>query len=303
MPKAIALDALDGAFEDPGSVGSTPKEAEPAKPAKPADQAVSFLETMEFKGPLLFDIETGPLPDGDLRRFFQFDRQKVKGRELLDAEFDPSTVKYGNTKDPTKRAEKLEAAQEAFLSAKTAACRAMDSAEKEQFDAFRDRAALDARTCQVLTVAYMDAATGQKVLDDGDGDERQLLTSFWELVAYCRTKNIRIVGFNSNSFDIPVLARRAMLHRIPLPTFRNGRYLDRIFVDLRDAWGCGEWQPKGDLDSLSTFFGGPPKNGEGADFHRLWNGSDEEHNHAVEYALNDLDMTLAVAIGLQVTAS
>lgn len=232
--------------------------------------APSFIETMQFDGPVIFDIETGPLSDDELRAIYT----------------EPTLEEFAAGCDRRWKPETVEAKYKESLA--------------NGFEEFKSRAALDARTCRVLTIAYMDAATRRKVLDDGDGDEAQLLTTFWELFAYCKVKCISIVGFSSNSFDIPVLARRSMKHRIPLPIFRNGRYLDKILVDLRECWGCGEYQSKGNLDSLSRFFGGPAKNGDGAHFHELWNGTDEEHNRAVEYALNDLDMTLAVARGVQV---
>lgn len=239
-------------------------EAARVKKAEP-----TFIESMKFDGPILFDIETGPLPDEQLRTIY----------------VEPTLEEFAESCDKRWKPDTVEAKWKDSLST--------------GFEKFRDKAALDARTCHVLTIAYMDSLTGAKVLDDGDGSEAELLTTFWEVFAYCKARCIAIMGFNSNSFDIPVLARRSMFHRIPLPIFRNGRYLDKTLVDLREYWGCGEYNVRGDLDSLSRFFGGPAKNGSGADFHRLWNGTDEEHNRAVEYALNDLDMTLAVARGVQ----
>lgn len=276
------------------------KEKEKTMVAEKEIAAERFIDSLEFEGPLIFDIETGPLPDNELEAFFRFDPTKVRGFGLLDAEFDPESVKYGNTIDPEKRAAKLAAAKEKFIADQMEAKQRFEKAEQDAFDEFREKAALDARTCQVLTIAYMDVATGAKVLDDGGDNEYDLLWIFWDVFSACRQHLARIIGFNSNSFDVPVLARRAMQHRIPLPEFRNGRYLDNLFVDLRDVWGCGEFNPRGDLDSLSVFFDGPPKNGEGKDFHQWWNGTEEEHEQAIAYALNDLDMTLAVAKGLQV---
>jgi hypothetical protein len=302
MAKSIdvtAFDAFDGGLlpdDEPAKANDGPAQ----EPAAKVAEELTFIESMDFGGPLIFDIETGPLPDTQLAEMFEFDETKMPGYDLIGAEFDPSTVKYGNLKDETKRSEKLQAAREKFEADKTDAERRFATAEQDAFEAFKDTAALSALTCQVLTVAYLDVPTGRKVLDDGGDNEAELLTTFWELVAYCRTKNVKLVGFNSNTFDVPVLARRAMYHAVPLPMFRQGRYLDKIFIDCREAWGCGEWQPKGSLDDLARFFGGPAKNGSGKDFHKLWHGTPEEHERARRYALNDLDMTLAVAQGVQV---
>jgi len=285
--KRLNTDSLGDLFE------------ERATPTPAPDKSLDLADC-QFKGPVLFDIETGPLPDADLADVFEFDPTKIEGYDLLEAEFDPATVKYGNTKDPLKRQEKLESEREKFAQAKAQAKARFETAEDDAFAAFKASAALDARTCQVLAIGYLDAHTGERAIDDGSGDEAQLLKTFWIVFAYARTKGIPLVGFNITGFDVPVLARRAMKHGIRLPNFRQGRYLDKTFVDLREAWGCGEYNPKGNLDSLSTFFGGPPKNGDGAHFHVLWHGTPEQRQQAIAYLENDLDMTAAVAAGLQV---
>ena len=302
MAKQIDATLFDEAFGESAEVVTEIKPGPVAQPTTVpmTEENLSFIHTLDFKGPVIFDIETGPLPDSELAEMFEFDETKVPGYNLIGAEFDPASVKYGNTKDEAKRAEKLAAAREAFAVERAAAEARFAHAEQDAYDEFVGKAALSATTGRVLTVAYMDVPTGRKVLDYGDHNEAELLTFFWEFVRVLLAKRIPLIGFNSNTFDIPFLCRRAMYHGIPIPTIRRGRYLHDIFVDCRDAWACGEWQPKGNLDDLSKFFGGPAKNGSGADFHKLWHGTPEEQQRAAEYALNDLDMTLAIARGVQV---
>lgn len=304
MAKQIDATLFDEAFGESAEVATeTKQEPEPvvqSSTAPVAKEVMTFMDTLVFKGPIIFDIETGPLPDSELSDMFTFDESKVPDHYLIGAEFDPASVRYGNLKDETKRAEKLQAALEKFKEDKAAAIARAATAEQDAYNEFVSRAALSATTGRVLTIAYMDVPTGRKVLDHADHNEAGLLTFFWEFVQVLLQKRISLIGFNSNTFDIPFLCRRAMYHGIPIPMIRRGRYLHDIFIDLRDAWGCGEWQPRGNLDDLARFFGGPAKNGSGADFHKLWHGTPEERQRAAEYALNDLDMTLAVAKGVQV---
>lgn len=269
--------------------------------AQPTEEAYpDFIGNGQFKGPLVFDIETGPIADEALARLFTFDITKMEGYEFINAEFDPETVKLGNTKDPEKRAAKVREEREKFAKAKQKAIDGTGQAQADAFAKFRDSAALDARTAQVLAIGYMDMATGQQVVDDGDSNEQTLLKTFWDTVQVCQLRHCQLIGFNIAGFDVPMLARRAMLHGIVLPPFRNGRYLDKIFLDLREVWGCGEYSPKGSLDDLSVFFGGPAKNGDGAMFYKLWNGTDADFAQAVAYLKNDLTMTAHVARALQV---
>ncbi len=51
---------------------------------------------------LVFDIETGPVPDEELERLFTYDETAIKGYNLLAKEFDPSEVKHGNRRSPRR---------------------------------------------------------------------------------------------------------------------------------------------------------------------------------------------------------
>jgi len=58
---------------------------------------------MSENKPIIFDIETGPLPEPELRRMLpELDRTKIKGAEILGTLFDPTAVRTGNMTDPAK---------------------------------------------------------------------------------------------------------------------------------------------------------------------------------------------------------
>jgi len=289
-------------FDDEGDQASQqPQQQEESRLANPGNE--SFIQSLNFKGPLVWDIETGPVDDERLRQFFEFDPTTIKDFDLIGTEFDESTVKYGAMKDEAKRAAKRDEARSKFEAARSAAEAAMVTAEDQSFAEFKAEAALDAKTARILAIGYMDLATGGWAIDSGgeSEDEATLLKTFWGVVSLCRTKGIPMIGFNTSIFDLPVCARRSFFHHVrPVPFLQNGRYVDRMFVDLMETWKCGDYRTWVSLDDLAAFFGLTRKNGDGAFFHVLWHGTPEQREQAVAYLQNDLVMTAELAVALQV---
>lgn len=212
---------------------------------------------------IIFDIETGPLPENELT--------------ALLPPFDPAEVKTGNIKDPDKIAAKLA------------------EAEANHRKEFFENAALDPLTGRVLAIGCLWPETGDFTVLDYD-DEVRLLKSFWDV---CRGEMGRIqqmVGFNSNSFDLPFLIRRSWKHRVQVPFgIRRGRYWGEEMIDLRDAWQLGDRQARGSLDAIAKHLGVGAKNGSGAEFAQLWQS---DRAKAIEYLRRDLELTAAVAKAL-----
>lgn len=206
---------------------------------------------------LVFDIETAPLPDCDLKRAF-----------------DGSEIKLGNLKDPEKIKEKL------------------DNAWFE----FKSKAALSASTGYVLCIGYYYTDRDQAVIDDGendDGDTREakILRGFWSMVETCRKNSIEMGGVNIHDFDLPFLVRRSWILGVDVPAgvLGQGRYWHSVFVDLRKVWLCGQ-SPNGvksSFDELAAAFGtgGKPAGINGGDFAELW---ERDRPTAIAYLENDL---------------
>ena len=227
---------------------------------------------------LIYDIETAPLPESELA--------------ALLPPFDPTDVKTGNIKDPDKLAAKIA------------------EAEANHRRDFFDRAALDPLTGRVLAVGLLkltyhsphprplspsDAErekSGEFVVI-GDDDEKKTLDAFWDAVRGEMGRIHLLVGFNSNSFDLPFLIRRSWKHRVPVPHgIRRGRYWSDQCVDLREIWQTGDRMAKGSLDAIAKHLGVGAKNGNGADFAKLWRS---DRAKAVEYLRNDVLLTAKVA--------
>lgn len=236
---------------------------------------------------IVFDIETGPLPrDEVLARSDPFPPFVPMG------EFDPAAVKLGNLKDAAKIKEKIEAKRQEW---EKAAAGAADkyAEEKAAYEAkLVESAALSATTGLVLAVGYR-ADDGPMIDVD---DEVSQLRRFWDVVAGCRKSGDLIAGWNLCGFDLPFLVRRSWQHdiRVPNGIIEKDRYWDRIFCDLMVVWKLGT-HTNCSLDVASKFFGGAGKNGHGADFARLWNGTEQERQQAVDYLANDLEQTWMVA--------
>lgn len=94
----------------------------------------------------VFDIETAP--------------RSIEYIQSVIPEFDPTTVKTGNLKDPDKILQKIDAARENHL------------------DSVLDKAGLHADYSVPVAIGYLDS-TGNMKLDFGS--PKDLVTSFWEI--------------------------------------------------------------------------------------------------------------------------
>ena len=208
----------------------------------------------------VFDIETEAL-----------------GQEEVLASFDEKAVKLGNLKDEGKIKAKREDARNAHLG----------------------RAALSPLTGRILAIGIQDPDGYVGVYSSTPDLEHELCEVFWKTFTDNHEKGCSVVGFNIARFDLPFLYRRSLILGVEIPddVLEKGRWWSPTFIDLMEMWQCGDRQEFISMDKLCTALGvqGKPEDVTGADFARLWHGSNEEHHQAREYLLNDLRMTRAVA--------
>ena len=209
---------------------------------------------------IFFDIETGPLPEGELA--------------ALLPPFDPAEVKTGNLKDPDKIAAKI-----------------AEAAANHRADFFND-AALDPLTGRVVAVGLLHQDSGEFVVI-GHDDEARTLREFWDVCLGDMGRIHQMVGFNTWQFDLPFLFRRSWKHRVPVPLgLRRGRYWAEQLIDLREIWQLGDRQARGSLDAVAKHLGVGAKNGDGHNFAKLWQS---DRAQAVAYLRNDVELTRKVA--------
>lgn len=245
---------------------------------------------------LVFDLETEPVPEERLRELLPtFDESSV---EVVKGEFDPSTVKVGNLKDPAKIAEKVESAKQIHETMRDAGDSIITEARQKHWDDFVSRAALSPITGQILVIGYYATESGKGGIHEGP--ESELIVGFWKKYEECRASHRRLVGHNIAGFDIPFLVRRSWMLDIPVPStvFDKGKWLDSTtLADTMSLWGCGN-RDAIKLGEIAQAFGvGAKTEGvTGADFARLYRGSEEDRAVALKYAANDVEITAKVAV-------
>lgn len=233
----------------------------------------------------VFDLETCPLPIGELKDAIP--------------PFDPDAVKYGNAKDPEKRANILA------------------EAERKHTQNFIDNAALDPRTGRIKVAGFRDVEKGvnrlmiwepsaSKDIPDWCGDVFNDV--FRDYKAFLAAVEMRIaatvfgespmptrgtlIGYCIHDFDLPFLFQAAWMNGIPANVrhYRRGRYWNDNIVDIRETWTFGErYAATGGLDGLCKLLNTKTrKTGDGKNFHLLW---EQDPKAALEYVISDLGAT------------
>lgn len=213
-------------------------------------QSISYDQT-DSSRTIIFDIETGPLPMGELAVML------------------PKFEAPANYKDPAKIA----------------------AYEEEKRQAWIADSALSPLTGRVLAIGWMFAAdTTDAVQIEGNDDEAATLKAFWDILFAHRTMHItKIVGFNSHSFDLPFLIKRSWKYGLSIPPLKDGRWWNDLYtIDLRERWQLGDKTAPGSLDSIAKFFGLEGKKGSGADFATVWA---KDREAAKLYLAHDLRLT------------
>jgi len=106
----------------------------------------------------------------------------------------------------------------------------------------------------------------------GERTEKQLITALCDKIAELRPQ---LVTLNGNSFDLPILRYRAMVHGVSAPGLFLRPYFSRYTehaIDLCDALSSFSAQGKATLHEISRVMGlpGKPKGFDGAEVERYF---------------------------------
>jgi len=234
---------------------------------------------------IILDIETRPRPDL-VERFI-----KPQGQ------FDPDSVKFGNTKDPEKRKALLLQKEQDFA----------DEQSTYMLKA-KSRAALNPLTAEIIVIGLHGDIT-----EFLSGSESNILQSFWATFMNPSFATSRFCFWSgssgSESFDPDMIIRRSWILNVPVPAMAfNGRYLGSRWEDAAQRYLFGKHMEYCGLsraaDELGLFVENPaifPKDKEndrvtGENFHLWFDGKmqdvpetpTEQSLLAMKYLRNDL---------------
>ncbi len=221
--------------------------------------------------PSPFDIETGPRSDDELLS--------------IAGEFNADDVALGNTKDPAKIEEKIEAARLAYP------------------ETLRSRACLDPILGKVMAIGIITPAD-RVVIFDGHANERAALGSFWKLADELHKAGHGFEGWNIFGFDLDFLRIRSMLVKVAVPAWVasvSGNFLSyrRHFTDLMlEVTGSPKKYLK--LHTFCRAIGLEGKTGNGADFWKEWTSPDAALRvKAEQYLVTDLRQTQGAGLHIR----
>lgn len=243
---------------------------------------------------ILIDIETKPKPE--------LVERYIKPFEALD----PSAIKYGNTKDPVLRANKLKEEQEKH-----------GAAEIAHWSNAKDRAALNPLTGEILCIGMLHSGGVIEIIGDDDCGEKVILQRFWDIFLDPNFISEPFVfwsgnGSSTDNFDPDYIIRRSWILGVKVPpsAFNEG-YLGRRFQDAtrryllgkRDGF-CGLTRAADELGLYSQGADIAPKTDtdlvKGENFWQWWEGRIEgqakeaQRDFAEKYLRNDLRTLAAI---------
>lgn len=237
-----------------------------------------------------FDLESEMGDEATIRTLFDpFVKPAPPGA------FDESSVKCGNLGE-VKAKEKIETARIAHQQAVASYASDCDAAEKKYWQEIMERAALKPETGRIVVIGVKSAGGIESFID---GDEPDILSSWWARWEDLSGRGAVFVGANSRDFDLPYLKIRSWINDIPVPPAAWDSYTERwhrSFRDVRREWLSGRRYSdcESSLNHMAKSLGvGEKMPGEiAAHFGKYWR---EDREKAVAYLRRDLDLTLAIA--------
>lgn len=254
-----------------------------------------------MSGIIVWDIETGAQSPDTIKSVLPPWSPDSIGSHP--GEFNPATVKLGNTKDKDKIDAKIAEAAEKHAAAVQAYEQKLATGESTYWQEAMDKAALSAVIGCIVAIGYHGKKRLLHIVNSAI-DERFIINEFWKTYASARQTRRQMVGFRIKPFDLPFIIQRSWILGLDVPpeVFTPTGYLDQTFVDLEERWKCGNRSfglpGHGTLDAIcrAMCIGCKPNDCTGADFAKLIaTGNPEDFAKAQSYLDNDIDMTVALA--------
>jgi hypothetical protein len=250
---------------------------------------------------LVWDIETGPQSDEDLRALFNEDSIKLPKKP---ERFKRSAVKTDHLKDPQKIEDKIEAAKATRAREHREWTTKCKTVKEMAFETFVDNAMSKADTGRIVAVGYRlynpDTRECHQLNEFYD-DEDVLLDHNLALFKAIIGKRGLIVGHNIHGFDVPFLTQRCWIKGMQPPFGLRRGYVDDdgVLVDTMRRWFLGERNKYISLNQLCRIFRIRGKYSE-IDGKYFAKALAETPVQAVRYLTDDMRCTYEVARKLRI---
>lgn len=138
---------------------------------------------------------------------------------------------------------------------------------------------------RILCICVYNVDTKETKCFTGKDEQLILIDFFNDLKLY---DDITLIGFNSESFDLPFIIRRAVVHGLYIPTFRS-KDLRKIVNGFNFSYNRNE---KGKLRDWATVLGIPITTENGSEMFELY--KKEEFGKIRDHCIEDLKVTNAL---------
>lgn len=157
---------------------------------------------------------------------------------------------------------------------------------------------------RILCIGFIDEGRGDGQIRRGcfgwsrrengfRGDERELLTNFWELLRGFRPQQDRIVGHNIFDFDLKFIYKRSIINGVrPTVDLSFARYRAQPIFDTMHEWERWSYRDRISLDRLAHVLGLPSSKTDGVDGSKVFELYEAgAHQEIRDYCLRDVTLT------------
>ncbi|HEV7858770.1 MAG TPA: hypothetical protein VGO91_09100 [Pyrinomonadaceae bacterium] len=165
------------------------------------------------------------------------------------------------------------------------------------------RTALSGDFGRILCIGFTDEAGSGSITrgclgwDDGrkqfNGDEREILIAFWQMLKNFRQHVDRVVGHNLFDFDLKFIYKRSIVHGVkPSVELSFARYRNQPLFDTMCEWERWGYGSRISLDRLAHVLNLPSSKSDGVDgSHVCGLYTSGEHEKIYDYCLRDVELT------------
>ncbi|MGA9997697.1 MAG: ribonuclease H-like domain-containing protein [Pyrinomonadaceae bacterium] len=126
-----------------------------------------------------------------------------------------------------------------------------------------------------------------------NGDERQILNGFWQMMRRFRPNVDRVIGHNLFDFDLKFIYKRSVVHGVkPSVELSFARYRNQPLFDTMCEWERWGYGSKISLDRLAHVLNLPSSKSDGVDGSQVCElYTAGEHEKIYDYCLRDVELT------------